>query len=203
MIIEPKHFEYLVIQRGEVAHERKNFEKWKVAYEASLGSILNQIAPALPKVCRRIVDVGSGLGGIDVLLRERYGEDLERIWLVDGENDPPEVVASYKTFNNAKVAKDFHFKNGAAPGLVDVVQNIPNVKVDLFVSFAAYGFHIHPGNYLDDIVAASHKDTTLIFDVRRTKDAWLQLLVEAFGTPRVLHRAEKYVRLAFRGRQES
>jgi hypothetical protein len=203
MIIEPKHFEYLVIQRSEVAHERKNFEKWKTAYEASLGSIYNQIAPALPKVCRHIVDVGSGLGGIDVLLRGHYGEGLEKISLIDGENDLPEVICSYKTFNNAKVAKDFHLKNGAPPGLVDVVQTIPKEKVDLFVSFAAYGFHVHPGNYLDDIVAASHKDTVLIFDVRRTKDVWLQLFVEAFGTPRVLHRADKYVRLAFRGGQKS
>jgi hypothetical protein len=34
--------------------------------------------------------------------------------------------------------------------------------------------------------------------VRRSKKDWLRLLVEAFGTPKVIHQAEKFVRCAFR-----
>lgn len=197
MIIEPKHFEYLVIQHGNVAHEQKNFVKWKAAYEASLQTLYEQIKSSLPKTCCNLLDIGSGLGGIDILLRQHYGDSLETMWLLDGLNDPPEVKSSFKTFNNAKVTLDFQAKNGVTNARV-ITDTKPVGVVDLVVSFSAYGFHIHPGDYLQDIKEVIHKDTVILLDVRRTKRVWLELFVGEFGVPKVLHQAEKYVRLGFR-----
>lgn len=201
MIIEPKHFDYLVVQHGSVSNERHNFDRWKAAYEASLQTIFSQVRDALPATCDRILDIGSGLGGIDVLLAAHY-DVCPAVHLVDGESDPPVVKQSFESFNDMKVAADFLWKNGikefgyCTPGNLKLNPGEP--KFDLVVSFFAYGFHIHPGNYLEDLLKVIHKDTVLIFDVRRTKDVWLQLFVEALGIPKVLHRAEKYVRVAFR-----
>lgn len=203
MIIEPKHFEYLVVQHGSVSNARHDFAVWKAAYEASLATIMDHIRDALPERCTSILDIGSGLGGIDVHLAAHY-DDTPAIRLVDGESDPPIVRSSIEPFNDMKVAADFLWKNGIkdfgyfTPGNLRQLEGA--LKFDLVVSFFAYGFHIHPGNYLDDLMKVIHKNTVVILDVRRTKDVWLQILVDALGMPKVLHRADKYVRVAFRAK---
>jgi SAM-dependent methyltransferase len=195
VIVEPKHFEYLVIQHGKVSDHRHDFSKWKAAYEASLADIFASILPALPAKCGSVLDVGSGLGGIDILVAKHYSPQ-PRVFLLDGLNDEPVVNASYKTFSNAVVAQDFQVKNGVkAIGCTD---DVPGEKFDLIHSYFAYGFHVHPGDYLADLKKAVHDKTVLIFDVRRSKKEWLREFIEAFGVPKVLFTAEKYVRVAFR-----
>ena len=194
MIVEPNHFEYLVIQHGCVSDHRHNFAKWKAAYEASLADIFSAIAPCLPAECSSVLDIGSGLGGIDVLVANHYSRQ-PHVYLLDGLNDAPVVEQSFKTFSNSAVAMDFQQKNGVRS--IGCTDSVPNFKFDLVHSYFAYGFHIHPGNYLADLKKAVHDKTVLIFDVRSSKREWLREFVEAFGTPKVLHRAEKYVRLAF------
>lgn len=193
MIIEPRHFEYLSIQHGKVSDHRHDFEEWKKAYEASLAGIFDSIKPALPSKCDSVLDIGSGLGGIDILVAKHYSPFPE-VWLLDGIDDPPVVEQSFKTFSNFDVAHDFLIKNGLKK-VAPLGQ--PMMKFDLIHSYFAYGFHIHPGDYLDSIRIMRHKDTVLIFDVRKSKKEWLRDLVTAFGTPKVLFSAEKYVRLAF------
>lgn len=198
MIIEKKHFEYLVIQRGEVAHERDDFERWKAAYEASLEAIIQSIASVLPDRCEHIIDIGSGLGGIDILLAARYIPQPV-VTLIDGLNDPPRVDWSFKTFSNAEVALDYQKKNGTkypcyfAPG--EWPQHTK--KADLIVSFVAYGFHFAPNDYIDDVKRSMHAKTVLVLDIRQTRKDWLEDLVRAFGIPKVLERGKKHVRLAF------
>lgn len=200
MIITREHFEYLVTQRGEVSDERGNFSKWKIAYEKSLNDILDTIVPVLPARFDSVLDIGSGLGGIDVLLSLHCDGDRD-VTLVDGEADKPDVRWSFQTHSSRVIAEDFQRRNGVSK----LTYLNPNQfrageqfrKQDLIVSFAAYGFHIHPGDYMAEVRKACHKDTVLIFEVRRTKPEWLRLFVEQFGEPKVLYRAEKLSRLAF------
>lgn len=200
MIIEPKHFTYLVNQHGRVSHERDNFDRWKSAYEQDLESIYANIVPALPARCGSVLDIGSGLGGIDIHLHRHYDGDA-RIVLLDGDNGDPQVVWSYAPHNSFNVGYDFLHKNGVSnvnsilPGYLHEWSGEP---FDLVVSFAAYGFHIHPGLYLDQLQKVIHDDTVVIFEVRRAKTDWREMFEHAFGTPRVLETAEKYERLAFR-----
>lgn len=199
MIIEKKHFTYLVNQHGRVAHERDDFERWKAAYVASLDAIYANIAPVLPHQCGSILDVGSGLGGIDIHLSHHYGNEAH-VCLLDGDNNDPEVKWSFEPHNSMSMAFDFLHKNGVTdlssvgPGRLDTRRK---GEFDLVVSFAAYGFHIHPGNYLEDLKKVTHDETVVILEVRRTKEEWLRAFVEAFGQPKVLEREKKYVRLAW------
>lgn len=200
MIIQKKHFDYLVTQHGRVAHERADFDRWKVAYEASIEAIYTDIRPFLPRECGSLADIGSGLGGIDIALSNHY-EDRPRVCLVDGDNGSPEVVWSFEPHNSMSVAFDFLHKNG----LTDVSSLSPDgldkwkgEPFDLVVSFAAWGFHIPPDNYLGDLMKVIHDQTVVILEVRRTKDDWLRTFVEALGVPKVISKAEKYVRVAFR-----
>lgn len=195
MIIEDRHFEYLVIQHGKVSDERHDRKRWEGAYRASLSEVFESIKPALPVDCRRVLDIGSGLGGIDVLVAKHY-DPQPAIYLLDGLNDAPIVENSFTTFSNAEVAMDFQQKNGVKT--LAYTDSVPAEKFDLVHSYFAYGFHVHPGNYIADLKKAVHDKTVLIFDVRRSKREWLREFVEAFGPPKVLHQAEKYVRVAFR-----
>lgn len=197
--IEKKHYEYLVNQHGRVAHERGNFAAWKQAYERSIEAIYANVCTVLPRDCRSVLDIGSGLGGVDIFLSRHYGSDTH-ICLLDGDNGNPEVEWSFEPHNSMSVAFDFLYKNGVTnisgvePGRLDTRKD---GEFDLVVSFAAYGFHIHPGNYIEDLKKVTHKSTVIVLEVRRTKEDWLRTFVEAFGTPMVLEREKKYVRVAF------
>ncbi len=201
MKIDPEHFEYLVIQRGEVSDARHDFKIWKKAYEASLSRILESIRPALPDTCARVIDIGSGLGGIDILLATHYGSKGQQpvVCLVDGIDDPPVVEWHHKTFSNMARALDFQKQNGVKYASYFSPRNWPmGSKADLIVSFAAYCFHIPVEDYIKDLQCSTKSGTVLIFDVRKARRDWLEELVRVFGRPQVLEQGEKYVRCAFR-----
>jgi SAM-dependent methyltransferase len=196
VIIEPEHFRYLVIQRGEVSDHRHDFAAWKVAYEQSLVRIFMSIKPALPERCSSVLDVGSGLGGIDVLLARHFGQ-LD-VCLLDGIDCEAEVHKHREPFSNAAVAMDFQRKNGNH-SVECCFPTPPDRKFDLIVSFAAWCFHIAPEAYIESVKAAMHADTVLILDVRKRSD-WYEALTAAFVSPTILEQGEKYLRVAFRCR---
>lgn len=211
MIIEKKHHDYLFLQRGDISHIT-DMAQWKSAYALALANTVHTLDGAIGTVRERhegasgqvpkiqtpitVLDIGGGLGGIHTLISKALASDYH-LSILDGINDPPVHKNSWQTFNNAEIGKDFLIRNGLKH--VEYVEEVPLAhKFDLIVSFAAYGFHIHPGNYLGDLKKAVDKYTVLVFDVRRSKKEWLRDLVDVFGPPtKVLHTAEKYVRLAF------
>lgn len=202
MVIEPDHFRYLVIQHGSISDQRHDPKVWKQAYEKSLLDIFSTIQPVLPPIVENILDIGSGLGGIDVLFKQHFGR--AKITLLDGLDCPADVQWHHRPFSNAKVAKDFHAKNGNTEVECVFPAPDPNKKYDLIVSFAAYCFHIPPSDYLDVVLKARRtRDTVCIFDVRRERPQWLLELVNALGKPVVLKQEKKYVRLAFGCEQSS
>lgn len=201
MIIEPTHFEYLSIQRGEVSDARHDFEKWKLAYLGSLREIAESIWPMLPEKCERVLDMGSGLGGIDLLLSKRF--KTATFDLLDGTDYKPHVYNHNIPFSNEAVALDFHKKNGNER-VECVWPRIPEGRTyDLILSFAAYCFHIHPINYFDQLRRAARPDTRIIFEVRRERRDWLAQLVKEFGKPVVMAKREKFVRVGFRCQPQS
>lgn len=198
MHISKDHFKYLYIQRGEVSDAYKQgFDAWKAAYERSLDEIFATIVDELPARCSSVLDVGSGLGGIDVLLNTHF-RGLH-VATLDGTEDAPEVLSHAKTFNNAKVAADFLKANGVMNHVhyPHTIQELPE-KFGLVVSFAAWGFHILPGDYLPLVKAALAPKARVILDVRRTRRDWLEEFIRAFGVPKVLQQGKKHVRLAWR-----
>ncbi len=148
----------------------------------------------------RSIDIGSGLGGIDVLVADHYAALGQQpiVCLVDGLDDPPRVDWHFKTFSNQARALDFQRKNGVKFPCYFSPENWPKkTKAQLIMSFAAYCFHIPVGDYIEEVKDSMEPDTVLVFDVRRTKRDWLETLVRAFGKPQVLAQTEKLVRCAF------
>jgi trans-aconitate methyltransferase len=198
MIVKQDHFKYLYLQRGEVSDAYKQgFEAWKAAYVASLSDIMDNIAPALPESCSEILDVGGGMGGIGIFLSRRYPTAGYRV--LDGVDDPAEVRSHCKTFNSATCAASFLTANGVKDfGFYEPFDGFDR-KFDLVVSFAAWGFHILPGDYLDRVKSALNPHATIILDIRKSRPDYLRTFLEAFGEPsHVLERGKKRLRIAWK-----
>lgn len=196
MIVTPEHFRYLYIQRGEVADAyQRGFNEWKRAYERSLEAIMASVDGALPQDCRSVLDVGGGMGGIGVLLGRRYPS--AGYWVLDGVSDEPEVRRHSSTFNNAVVASDFLRANGVTEfGFYEPCDGFDR-KFDLVVSFAAWCFHIEPYVYLNRVLAALEPKATIILDVRKSREDWIDDLCAVLGDPINLETGKKHVRLAW------
>jgi SAM-dependent methyltransferase len=194
MIVDSDHFAFLRLQRGAIADLAGDFPAWLVAYERSLRDDFASLEPFLPKACRSVLDVGSGLGGIDVLLNRHYGGGVQ-VNLLDGWDDEPAVTAHDRTFNDMLVAGDFLRRNGVEK-VVRVAEGWQR-RVELVVSLQAFGFHFPPALYLPLVRGCVHPGTVLIFDVRVGRDDWLGELRGAFTEVSCALARPKFNRMVF------
>lgn len=162
-------FPYLVLQRGALDDMKGDPQTWCGKYIDVLCQEFAHMEGLLPEKCSAILDVGSGLGGIDAMLNDHYGGECQ-VTLLDGVNDPPLVSSHSVTFNNMRVAKHFLALNGVKHfDFIDA--NDPNRKAlrkyDLIVSFKSWCFHIEPQRHLDLVLSACEPGhTMLIVDIR-------------------------------------
>lgn len=179
--ITPAAFPYLIAQRGVLDRFKNNVPRWIEEYQAMLRGEFNLIEPYLPKAAQAILDVGSGMGGIDILLSRHYGT-RPALFLLDGIDDEPVVSLHRSTFNrvataigflNANETYDCNFINAAEPAPIGPI-------ADLVISTAAWCFHFEPGLYIDYVAASCAPGATLILDVRKNQQAWLDELGERF-----------------------
>lgn len=199
-------FEYLRLQKGSLDRFASNRKLWEKAYRDDLAATYNECRPYLPAQCWAVFDIGSGLGGIDVLLSRHYGGD-PFVYLLDGVDDPPEMRLHRETFSNKSVALEFLSSNGIARDHIHYYG--PDAETlaapyDLVVSFGSWCFHYPPDVYLPRLLAGGglHADSVLILDVRNDKpEYWAQLQAHLITVGRVRD-ARKYTRAVFKRRIE-
>jgi len=183
--IPDQAFPYLLNQRGALSDMQADRSRWESLYVDTIFAEFEMMRPFLPKTCDAILDIGSGLGGIDALLNSHYGGDC-RITLVDGVADSSEVELHRKTFNNMSVARDF-LKANEVPlhHISHIDANDPkrcvSMKYDLVISLKSWCFHVEPNEHIQLAVDASELGhTVLIVDLRRGKDDWRAQLARYF-----------------------
>lgn len=198
LVITDEAIPYLTVQRGAIHDLRLDRAAWTEAYLASIEKDFASMRPWLPERCNALLDVGSGLGGIDARLNQHYGGDVA-VTLLDGIADPPIVESHSQPFNDMGVAERFLRANGVrvfdsyGPELGE-----PRL-FDLIISIASWCFHFPPSTFLPFISACCHRETVLIIDVRRDKPEWLVELSEGMRArrPIAVNFARKFVRYAF------
>lgn len=198
-------FEFLRLQKGKLEPIAKDRKRWELEYNRSLRSDYLEMKPYLPKLGSPsfVLDVGSGLGGIDVLLNRHYHGYLTPI-LLDGIEDDPVMRKHRFTYSNFEVAKAFHRDNGVEPILsVEPIAAMkaapPLAKVSLVISLGSWCFHYAPDTYLDFVLRSVKQDAVIITDVRRGDDkvAWMEMLEKVFVLRAVIRRSDKYQRCVF------
>jgi SAM-dependent methyltransferase len=195
--ISDEAMDYLMIQRGKLSELCSEKGKWIPAYQESLMADFLSILPFLPATADRIMDVGSGMGGIDILLARHFKQP--EVWLLDGDDDSPVMTHHWETFNCMRTARQFQQQNGVA----SVVSISPGTEVqaapcDLIISFQAWCFHFTPDVYLDYVKACCKPGTILILDVRKGYIWWRKSLRAAFEELAVPIQSEKFDRVVFR-----
>lgn len=198
-------YPYLVAQRGALDDMKEDPDLWCSKYAETLASDYEKIEPFLPEECETVLDVGGGMGGINILLNEHYGGDLQ-VTLLDGVSDPPVVTKHAETFSNFDIARQFLHTNGIKrvtalhPRSVLVAPHF----FDLVISLKSWCFHYEPSRYLEFVRAnVIPGKTKIILDIRGGLKGcplgydWYRQLTAAFKHPRTIHMGGKFETVCF------
>lgn len=198
VIAKASHLEYLILQRGFLDHLKQDRSAWLEAYQLSLRADFNELVPHLPDRCNALVDVGSGLGGIDILLARHYRETQGHeplVFLLDGEHDAPQMRAHNVTFSNLEAARDlFAFNRVQLPLSGNTLQKSCR-QCDLILSLQAWCFHLEPAKYDWVVQNNACEHTCIAVDVRKSRPDWKHYVLSNFGGVMKARDALKYQRL--------
>lgn len=214
--IDDAHFEYLRVQKGNLDNLTGDRIAWHKAYEEGLHAQLATFRDYLPEKCDRLLDVGSGLGGIDILVRRLYQERGQdpHVHLLDGNGERPVVDLHRVPFCSMRVAEDFQVRNGLKPDRFGYwpAENFgkpfgsssgaPDTgQYDLILSSGAWCFHFPPSEYLNVFRNGwIHDETIAILDVRNNKPEWRRQLENVFDEVWVAKVTAKWTRIVYRRR---
>jgi hypothetical protein len=197
---------YLYIQRGALS-DITDRAAWEEAYEDSIFADYRSMVPWLPETCSAFLDVGGGMSGVGIVLARHYSSSPPaghpQAWILDGEADAPVVKTHGQTFSNIGVARQFFRDNGAMlKGTISVgaaAGPAPfSARFDLVLSLQAWGFHIPVHDYIGFVRSSMRPGATLILDIRRGRDDYIEDLRRTFSEVGVAHEAKKFRRMVYR-----
>jgi SAM-dependent methyltransferase len=156
-------------------------EKVKQLFNEDMRGEYEQIKNWLPNKCSVILDIGCGVGGIDVLLHRHYHHNpMTEFYLLDKTSVNKNVYYHYEKrgafYNSLDVAKDLLRQNAISKSqihLLDVKSDysikIPT-RVDLVISLISWGFHYPVSTYVDQVYNVMNKGGHLIMDIRKSTE---------------------------------
>ncbi len=162
-----------------------------------------QIAPFLPDQVRSVVDVGSGLGGINIFLQDRYQDQRPFFHLLDKNRIDRSVYYFYEetasAYCNFKATKNFLIDNGLPAAQIHLVDmntaSFPKeIKVDLVISFLSWGYHYPLETYLEQVLAILADDGSLVIDLRKDQSGVVNLM-KIFGSVQLIDETFRHVRV--------
>lgn len=175
MLKTPKGSEdYILAQRTDYKKRGSILDFGKDLYLA-----YEEMVPFLPhgtKDTFRILDIGSGMGGIDVFLSRHYAGKAE-ITLLDKEGDPNKVtygfvkngddVSPYSNFDRALELLSMNSVDLSKIHTHDITQKpFPDTEFNLVISLISWGFHYPISTYAPKLVSGG----VIIADVRKGTD---------------------------------
>ena len=137
----------------------------------------NLMLPFLPVICNKILDIGCGVAGIDVLLSEEYSQP--EIYLLDSNHrSTNNIVYGFDHgefyYNSFLATNDMMVQNGISKyhimNLNTGLVNIDNNSIDIVISLLSCGYHYPVEKYLTEINRILSRDGVLIIDVRENTD---------------------------------
>ena len=133
---------------------------------------INTIKNFLPNEVENIMDIGCGLGIINIFLDKIYSNEVN-FYLLDKNRIDNKIKygfsSDYESYNDLNETKKILLDNGIKSNRIniyDVDQNIDiNKKIDLVISLKSMGYHYPFENYAQLFKICCDKDTTFIFDI--------------------------------------
>jgi SAM-dependent methyltransferase len=199
--IAPAAWPYLAAQKGRLDGLRHDRPAWEAAYRAHLDDTFAAIAPWLPQTCSSVLDVGGGMGGVDILIDRHYGGGLG-LWILDGEAAPPTMNRHREPFSDMQAAAAMLAANGSALAGYCTPDKVwkpapPADGFDLVLSLGSWCFHYEPAEYLDLVRQVARPGAVIILEVRHMRGDWWAELAKAFNPVGQAGASAKYVRAVY------
>lgn len=178
--------------------QRTHYTDVAIQYGDEMARTLNTFSDYLPETVESVLDIGSGMAGIDVLLGRRYpGATLH---LLDKQGVSSEINAGFNRraedfahYNDFSAALDLLASNEVENDIVchDMHRHpFPSQEFDVVVSLLSWGFHYPISTY------EPRCRGVMVVDVRKGTDGEEQLA--KYGDLTVVHDAQKYRRVVVR-----
>jgi SAM-dependent methyltransferase len=169
--------------------ERRRRDAVAQAYWEGMQEDYESLGPYLPERVSSMLDIGCGLGGIDLMLYRHYAEFGPTVALLDREGVSDSVYYGYAPeaahYASLELARRFLVENGVPSEAVATFNadgdGYPaGRQFDLIISVVSWGFHYPLETYLSDVDRTLSVGGTLVIDVREGTNAEEKL--QSIGT---------------------
>jgi hypothetical protein len=184
---------FLVHQRTEYADAIERM------YATDMQALFENIRPHFPTSMNTIMDIGSGMAGIDILIAKSCLSARFTLFDMDG-NDGNKVgwhenVQSFGQYHSFEALRQLITGNNLPDDRFDLVDGrygFPDQEFDLVMSFLSWGFHYPIETYLDRVHLSD--GGVMIVDVR-SGTGGIETLHANFPSVEVIHNAAKHQRV--------
>ena len=138
-----------------------------------LNAEFNDLKNFLPKNVNNILDIGCGIGAINIFLNNFYNGSAN-FHLIDKDYVSKKVIYGYKKsnaegYNDLSLTKEFLKKNNINQNSISIYDadkdKLKKIKYDLVISLISWGYHYPLEVYIDYIKESSSEETIYIFDI--------------------------------------
>ena len=185
------------------AWEKNRQQEIADLYYEDITNDYQQIAPYLPGRASSIVDVGAGLGGINIFLQERYKDQNPHFHLLDKDQMDRTIYYFYEKTASAycdfNATRNFLADNGLPEmqfTLFDLNEAAfpAEINADLVISLVSWGYHYPLDTYLDQVVAMLGEDGSLVIDLRKDQDGIVKIM-NSFSDVKLVDETFRHVRV--------
>jgi len=159
----------------------------------------------LPDTVTSILDVGCGIGGINLYLSRHYEDHQPIFYLFDKTEVSDSVYYQFKDnaafYNSLTVAKEALKRNNVNEKnlyTLDADEFEPSSlkRVDCCLSLISWAFHYPLDTYLDDVMECLAEDGSLLIDIRK-QTGQFEEATRYFEDYDIIESTEKYRRTIF------
>ena len=153
-------------------------EKAKQLFNKDMLNEYEDIKSWLPAKASTILDIGCGVGGIDVLLHRHYDCDQStEFYLLDKTSTNKKIYYGFRGdgafYNSLEVTELLLSQNGIPRENIHLLEVTPDYRidigtdVDLVISLISWGFHYPVSAYVDEVHNTLRQGGHLLIDVRK------------------------------------
>lgn len=143
-------------------------------------SEFNSINEYLPQNVKNIIDVGCGLGIIDIFLNRFYKKNLN-FYLLDKNKIDKKIKygfsEDYESYNDLEETRNLLLNNDLNESTINIIDVDKKIeikeKIDLVISLKSMGYHYPFENYIKLFSNCCTKQTTFIFDTSDNQNHFL------------------------------
>ena len=194
----PEEYRYTKLVDLETLIRKESIKK---NYIKDMETEFKDIVNYLPSKATNILDIGCGIGGINVLLFKHYGAPDTAFYCLD-KTQTDNIYYGFKEkgayYNSLEITRDFLLLNGIRNVHMMSANDSNTIETpeifDLIFSLISWGFHYPVETYLAQAYDHLHMGGHLIMDIRKDTNG-LDAVRGKFMTTKLISETNKKVRI--------